>query len=176
MCPDTERSGRLASPQWQDFESTSLPPAFDLSFAAVPTATTTEIVVFSSTLSSMFSLNGRHQIILILIPTQTGIPKQRLHDWKRNWTLNQNWRYWSDGHWRHYHIFTHAEECGISDDIPNNYINAGRLFTDATFRGIAVQAYLEKHQGDEDIRQFNCSTGLLTISRRGTNSPPVGLI
>jgi hypothetical protein len=30
--------------------------------------------------------------------------------------------------------------------------NAGRLFTDATFREIAVQAYLEKHQGDKDIQ------------------------
>jgi hypothetical protein len=93
------------------------------------------------------------------------IPKQQLYDWKRNWTLNPNWRLWSDGHGRHHRRFTGTEERGISDHIANNYINVGRLFTDATFHEIAVQAYLEKHQRDEDIRQFNCSAGFIVDFR-----------
>jgi hypothetical protein len=48
-------------------------------------------------------------------------------------------------------MFTDAEERGISDYIANNYISAGCLFTNATFCEIAVQAYLEKRQRNEDI-------------------------
>jgi hypothetical protein len=98
----------------------------------------------------------------ILTPAQTGIPTQQLYDWNPNWTLNPNWGPWSDGQGRHHRMFTDAEERGISDYITNNYFNAGRLFTYTTFCEIAVHAYLEKHQRDEDIRQFNYSAGFIT--------------
>jgi hypothetical protein len=68
MCPDTERSGRLAFPHWEELEPTSLPPGFDVFFAAALTAITTKIIVFSNTFSPMFSLNGRHEIIFLLSP------------------------------------------------------------------------------------------------------------
>jgi hypothetical protein len=147
MCPDTEQSVRLAFPQWEELEPTSRPPALDVLSAVVPTATTTKIVVFSSTFSPsmedirLYSYSGPDR------DSETAII-----DWRRNSTLNPNWPPWGDGHGCHHRIFTDAEEHGILNYIANNYINAGRLFTDVTFREIAVQAYLEKHQKDEDIR------------------------
>jgi hypothetical protein len=49
----------------------------------------------------------------------------------------------------------------MSDFITQNYLLQGRLFTDATFREVAIQGYLEKHQEDESAREFNCSAGFV---------------
>jgi hypothetical protein len=54
-----------------------------------------------------------------------------------------------------------AEEQAISDHILDSYLTPGVLFTDETFREVAVQAFLEKYHDSEPPVQFQCSAGFI---------------
>jgi hypothetical protein len=98
----------------------------------------------------------------LTVPRLTGIPFQRLYAWKSKWTEDSNWRpYTYELSGFHHRVFTKAEEQALADYITLNYVLPGSLFTDATFRQIAIQAYLEKHQQDETPREFECSAGFI---------------
>jgi hypothetical protein len=50
---------------------------------------------------------------------------------------------------------TNTEEQKIVDDIRINHLLLGQLFTDATFKQIAIQAFLKNDQGDDAPREFD---------------------
>jgi hypothetical protein len=76
-----------------------------------------------------------------------GIPFQRLYAWKSKWTEHPNWRpYTYELRGLHHRVFTKEEEQALADYITLNCVLPGYLSTDATFRQIAIQEYLEKHQ------------------------------
>jgi hypothetical protein len=90
-----------------------------------------------------------------------GIPFQRLYDWRARWAQDPDWRPWvytlrGD----HHRVFSDAEERAIADYIIDNYLVPGVLFTDSTFRDIAMTAYLQKDD-DQMRKQFNCSPGFI---------------
>jgi hypothetical protein len=92
----------------------------------------------------------------------TDISFQQLDTWKSKCTEDPNWRpYIYELHGLHHRVFTKDEEQVLADYIILNYVLPGYLFTDATFRQIAIQAYLEKHQQDETPREFECSAGFI---------------
>jgi hypothetical protein len=92
----------------------------------------------------------------------TGIPFQRLYAWKSKWTEGPNWSaYTYELRGLHHRVFTKEEEQALAYCITLNYVLPGYLFTNATFRRIAIQAYLEKHQQDEIPREFECSAGFI---------------
>jgi hypothetical protein len=92
-----------------------------------------------------------------------GIPFQRLYEWKGRWTQDPNWRLWcSTLRGKQHRIFTGAEEEAIADYITQNYIIPGALFTDGTFREIAMTAYNEKSENESRPKPFNCSAGFIS--------------
>jgi hypothetical protein len=91
-----------------------------------------------------------------------GIPPQRLYDWKARWMQDPEWRPWLYTlRGEHHRVFSDAEERAIADYIVQNYLVPGALFTDSTFREIAMTAYLEKSDDDQARKQFNCSPGFI---------------
>jgi hypothetical protein len=88
---------------------------------------------------------------------------QRLYSWKHQWDNNPNWRPWDFAARGEYHrIFTITEERAISDHIIDTYITLGRLFTDATFVEVAMQAFLEKYRDSDSPSQFQCPPGFIS--------------
>lgn len=91
-----------------------------------------------------------------------GIPFQRLYEWRGRWTQDPSWRPWSPTlRGKHHRIFTETEEAAIADYITQNYLVPGALFTDGTFREIAMAAYHEKIANDPRPTPFNCSPGFI---------------
>jgi hypothetical protein len=97
------------------------------------------------------------------ISAQTGIPFQRLYDWRTQWSRDPTWRpYIHTFRGRHHRIFSDEEERHITEYIVQNYLLPGYLFTDATFRQIAIEAYLEKSKDNENPTKFDCSPHFIT--------------
>jgi hypothetical protein len=59
-----------------------------------------------------------------------------------------------------------TDERAISDHIIDTYITSGRLFTDATFVQVAMQAFLEKYRVSDSPSQFQCSPGFTSDLKR----------
>jgi hypothetical protein len=98
----------------------------------------------------------------LTVPCLTGIPFQRLYARKLKGMEDPNWRpYTYEFCGLHHRVFAKEEEQALADYITLNYVLPGYLFTDTTFRQIAIQAYLEKHQKDETPREFECSAGFI---------------
>jgi hypothetical protein len=97
------------------------------------------------------------------ICAQTGIPFQRIYNWKKQWSQNPSWLpyIYSFRGFQH-RIFTDQEEREIADYITQKYFIPGHLFTNTTFRQIVTQAYLEKYRDDENLPKFNCSPCFIT--------------
>jgi hypothetical protein len=64
------------------------------------------------------------------------------------------------GHGLHHRIFTDHEEQALKDHMTDNHLLPGTLFTNDSFRELAIQAFLEKHPG-EDMPLFACSNGFI---------------
>jgi hypothetical protein len=92
----------------------------------------------------------------------TQIPQSTLYRWLGAWRADPLWRPWrSEAHSEHTRIFTDAEEKALGEFIIANYLIPGRLFTDAEFREIALQAFLTKHRESDHVPEFNCSDGFI---------------
>jgi hypothetical protein len=75
----------------------------------------------------------------LIVPRLTGIPFQRLYAWRSKWTEDLNWRpYTYELRGLHHRVFTEEEEQALDDYITLNSVFPGYLFTDATFRQIAI--------------------------------------
>jgi hypothetical protein len=80
---------------------------------------------------------------------------------------NPNWRPWDfAARGQRHRIFTMTEERAISDHILDTYITRGRLFTDATFVEVAMQAFLEKYRDSDSPFQFQGSPGFISDFKR----------
>jgi hypothetical protein len=91
-----------------------------------------------------------------------GIPFQRIYEWRARWMREPDWRPWCYTlRGAHHRVFSDTEEQAIADYIVQNYLVPGALFTDSTFRDIAMIAYLEKFSDDQMPKQFNCSPGFI---------------
>jgi len=85
-------------------------------------------------------------------------PISTISDWYGHYQLNPEWRpYNGKNHALHNRIFTDEEENAIAEFINENYTNQGKLFTDEDFREIAMNAFLDKHQNDENLPEFSVS-------------------
>jgi hypothetical protein len=94
---------------------------------------------------------------------KTVMTLQRIYDWRRQWTLDPSWRPYNHAfRGRHHRIFTVAEEKHIANYVVVNYLLPDHLLTDATFRQIAIQAFLEKHKDDNEQPLFQCSPRFIT--------------
>jgi hypothetical protein len=97
---------------------------------------------------------------------------QRLYAWKKSWQKNLDWRPWHFAvRGLHHRIFTDQEEQALTDYITDNHLVTGTLFTNDSFRELAIQAFLEKDPGD-DPTQFACSDDFIVDfkSRNGFSS------
>jgi hypothetical protein len=97
---------------------------------------------------------------------QTGVPLSRLYAWKHSWERDPDWRPWNFSfHGLHHRIFTDVEAKGLADYIADNYLTTGMLFTNGSFRALAMQAFLEKYP-DEEMPPFVCSDGFIADFKR----------
>ncbi len=86
------------------------------------------------------------------------IPIQTVSDWYKQYQNDPEWRpYLGKYHGLHHRIFTDAEEESIKNYIMENFVKPGKLFTNADFRDIAMNAFLEKHKDSETIPDFQIS-------------------
>jgi hypothetical protein len=84
------------------------------------------------------------------------IPLSTLYSWRAKWMKNASWRPWNmrENHGAHKRLFTDAQEAQMKDEILNDYIASGNLFTSVTFRTIAVKCW--QNLGKDPI-EFKCS-------------------
>ena len=66
-------------------------------------------------------------------------------------------------------IFTVDEEKAIADFIRINIIEQNQYFTDQDFKIIAMNAYLEKYQNNDNPPKFNCSNGFVYDFKKRNN-------
>jgi hypothetical protein len=93
---------------------------------------------------------------------ETQIPQSTLDRWYKAWRADHDWRPWRlQAHAEHECIFTNEEEQAIREFIVANYLIPGRLFTNAEFREVAMDAFLTKFRDRDQVPQFNCSDGFL---------------
>ena len=91
-----------------------------------------------------------------------GIPESSARRFLACWKQDKSYRnydYRKRG--AHQRIFTDEEERSIAEFIRANILEQGLYFTDEDFRYWVMQAFLEKHQDDEQIKQFNASNGFI---------------
>ena len=91
-----------------------------------------------------------------------GIPESSARRFLACWKQDKSYRnydYTKRG--AHQRIFTDEEERSIAEFIRANILEQGLYFTDEDFRYWVMQAFLEKHQDDEQIKQFNASNGFI---------------
>lgn len=95
---------------------------------------------------------------LAQISRDFGIPPKTVSNWHKQFIKDPEWRpYLGKNHGLHHRIFTDEEEANIKSYINDNYINQGKLFTDADFRILLTDAFLEKHSLDEVLPFFMMS-------------------
>jgi hypothetical protein len=69
-------------------------------------------------------------------------------------TITRWWRNWAKNHGLHKRKFTDDQEAQIKETIISQYIMRGRLFTERTFRVVALQAWKDFGHDEAD---FKCS-------------------
>jgi hypothetical protein len=70
------------------------------------------------------------------------VPESTFYDWKQQWEADHFWRPWhTEVHGVRLRAFDDDEEAQIAEVIRTEYIAAGRLFTEATFRELVMQAW-----------------------------------
>jgi serine/threonine protein kinase len=83
------------------------------------------------------------------------IPAATIYYWKGKWEANQSWRPWDTKvHGLHHRKFDDGEEASIKQTILRDYVEAGQMFTEVTFKIVTFDAW--KNFG-RDPTKFHCS-------------------
>lgn len=83
------------------------------------------------------------------------------------WVLNPEWKpYKGVVHGLHHRIFTNEEEKAICDYIRKNYLEVGHYFNNQAFRRLAVDAYLEKHFDDDNVKDVQFSRNFISCFKK----------
>lgn len=95
------------------------------------------------------------------IESETGVNYNTLKDWKRKLKDDPNFTPCHHQIRPNKRIFTIEEENNIANFIREEIIKPGYFFCDDDFRGLIMNAYLEKYSNLEDIKPFNASDGYI---------------
>ncbi len=85
-----------------------------------------------------------------------------MRTWKKKIALDQSYVPGKGYKYKRRRVFTDEEENSIAEYITMNILTQKFLFTDADFKIIAIQAFLEKHHDNPNPPKFSCSAGFIS--------------
>ena len=95
------------------------------------------------------------------IAKKTNFKERTLYQWKEELRKNPDFSPLRSQCGQHRRIFTDDEENSIAEYIITEYIKKGILFTDADFKELIMDAFLEKYKDSEEIPDFQASNGFV---------------
>jgi hypothetical protein len=100
-----------------------------------------------------------------------GVPLKTSRGWYRHWLRDPRWRPYRPNLHQRCRLFTDDQEAALAQQVRDDYLSKGYLFTNADFRVMAINSYYQWNPIDAEaenppVKQFMASNGFLNSFKK----------